>query len=186
MNAERRTQNGERRKRSSRVLGSTFCVLRSAVTVFLLAACTQTGDTREPLEFWALGREGEVVAELIPEFERRNPGIKVSLQQIPWIAAHEKLMTANVGDATPDVAQIANTWIAEFVTLGALDDLATVRVDRGDYFPGIWATNVVDGKLYGIPWYVDTRVLFYRKDLLAAVGYPHGPKTWSEWMDCME
>jgi multiple sugar transport system substrate-binding protein len=37
--------------------------------------------------------------------------------------------------------------------------------------------------LYGIPWYVDTRVLFYRRDLLAAAGYPNGPRTWSEWLD---
>ncbi len=35
-------------------------------------------------------------------------------------------------------------------------------VTRDDYFAGIWDTNVVDGRLYGMPWYVDTRLLFYR------------------------
>ena len=184
MNAERRTQNEERRKKY--VLNSAFCALRSAFLLLLCATCAVPHDERVTIEFWGLGREGEVVAELIPEFERRNPGIRVSLQQIPWIAAHEKLMTAHVGEATPDVAQIGNTWIAEFVTLRALEELESVHVDRSDYFPGIWATNVVDGKLYGIPWYVDTRVLFYRKDLLAAVGYANGPRTWNEWLDCME
>ena len=44
-------------------------------------------------------------------------------------------------------------------------------VDPKDYFPAIWSTNVIDGTLYGVPWYVDTRLLFYRKDLLAKVGY---------------
>ena len=67
----------------------------------------------------------------------------------------------------------------------ALDDASTVKVDPSDYFSGVWATNIVDGVLYGIPWYVDTRVLFYRKDILASVGYPNAPRTWSEWMDCM-
>jgi len=181
-NAECRIKNAELRTIRP-FLNSAFCILHSA---FIFFACAAPPTNTVTIEFWGLGREGEVVAEMIPEFERRNPGIKVSLQQIPWIAAHEKLMTANVGDATPDVAQIGNTWIAEFVTLRALEDLAAVNVDRGDYFPGIWATNVVGGKLYGIPWYVDTRVLFYRKDLLADVGYPNGPRTWNEWLDAME
>ena len=186
MNAERRTQNEERRK--ALFLDSTFCVLRSALFAFLLATCTQSGDSRERLEFWGLGREGEVVAELIPEFERRNPGIKVTLQQMPWIAAHEKLLTAYAGQATPDIAQMGNTWVPEFAAVRALEDLGALKlnIDRSDYFPGIWATNVIDGTLYGIPWYVDTRVLFYRKDLLAGVGYPRGPRTWTEWIDCME
>ena len=127
---------------------------------------------------------------MIPEFERQNPGIRVTVQQIPWIAAHEKLLTAYVGASTPDVAQLGNTWIPEFVAVGGLADLtrfagASPAIDGHDDFPGIWATNVVDGRLYGIPWYVDTRVLFYRRDVLAAVGFPQAPRTWSEWLEAM-
>ena len=157
-----------------------------AALVLLLLSCSARNDTRQRLEFWGLGREGEVVAEMIPEFERRNPGIKVVIQQIPWSAAHEKLLTAFVGDAMPDVAQMGNTWVPEFAAVRALDDLASVNVDRNDYFPGIWATNVVNGTLYGIPWYVDTRVIFYRTDILASVGYSQFPRTWAEWLDAME
>ena len=35
---------------------------------------------RVTLEFWGLGREGEVVSQLLPEFHRRNPGIRVEVQ----------------------------------------------------------------------------------------------------------
>ena len=154
--------------------------------VLMLVACAEHRDHRTRVEFWGLGREGEEIVKMLPEFERRNPGIKVVVQQMPWIAAHEKLLTAHVGDATPDIAQMGNTWLPEFVTVRALEELTTDAIDRSDYFPGIWATNMVDGKLYGIPWYVDTRVVFYRKDLLASVGYPNGPRTWAELMDCMD
>ena len=108
------------------------------------------------------------------DFERENPGIKVEVQQIPWGAAHEKLLTAHVGRSTPDVAQLGNTWIAEFAALErdrAAHDRGSRRrrrCRRARYFAGIWDTNVVDGMPYGIPWYVDTRVLFYRRDLLAS------------------
>jgi multiple sugar transport system substrate-binding protein len=54
-------------------------------------------------------------------------------------------------------------------------------VKPSDYFNSIWATNVIGGKLYGVPWYVDTRLLFYRKDLLHNAGFDEPPQDWAEW-----
>ena len=137
-----------------------------------------------------MGREGEVVSQLLPEFEKEHPGIKVEVQQIPWSAAHEKLLTAYVGDATPDIAMLGNTWVPEFVALDALEPLdarvaQSKDIVRSDYFAGIWDTNTVDGVTYGIPWYVDTRVIFYRSDLLANAGCAQMPSTWASWRQCM-
>ncbi|MEO6488290.1 MAG: extracellular solute-binding protein, partial [Thermoanaerobaculia bacterium] len=160
---------------------------RLVAIALLLFGCAVRDSGRERVEMWALGREGEVLSELIRDFERENPGIDVDVQQMPWTAAHEKLLTAIVGESTPDVGHIGNSWIPEFEAIGAVENL-TPYVARSkdlhpkEYFSGIWATNVVDGKLYGIPWYVDTRLMFYRKDILAAAGFPNPPRTWSEWV----
>ena len=138
------------------------------------------------VRFWAMGREGEVVTSLIPDFERTHPGVKIQVQDLPWSAAHEKLLTAFAGNSTPDVCQLGNTWVPEFVALHALEALdaklgSSPAIDRPDYFAGIWDTNIIDGALYGIPWYVDTRLLFYRRDLLAQAGFDAPPRSWSEW-----
>lgn len=169
------------------------CWARRLGVVVLLActtACTPRGKGREEVRFWALGREGEVVQQLLPEFERRNPGVHVTVQQIPWTAAHEKLLTAYVGNATPDMAQIGNTWVPELEALQALQDLtplvagsAVVRPDSS--FAGVWDTGVIDTRAWGIPWYVDTRVLFYRQDILARAGVTEVPRTWEGWLDAM-
>ncbi len=169
---------------------------RGAVLFCAFAAALLAGSCRSPppgdtvVKFWAMGREGEVVVQLLPEFERAHPGIHVEVQQLPWTAAHEKLLTAFAGDATPDICQLGNTWIPEFVALGAITPLdryvADSRVvDAADYFGGIWETNVVGGALYGVPWYVDTRLLFYRRDLLAQAGYASPPASWQEWTRMM-
>jgi multiple sugar transport system substrate-binding protein len=155
----------------------------------LVAACRSRSP--ETLEFWGLGREGEVVRGMVAGFERENPGLRVRVQQVPWSAAHEKLLTAYVGEAMPDVFQVGNTWIPEFVALGAVEALderlaASRVVARDDYFPGIADASSVDGRLYGLPWYVDTRLLFYRQDLLAAAGIREPPRTWVEWREAME
>ncbi len=163
--------------------------------IVLAAVVALTGCKRDDgevtLRLWAMGREGEEVAALTREFERQNPGVHVDVQQLPWTSAHEKVLTAFVGEATPDVAQMGNTWIAEMALLDALVPLDALVarsrvVTAADYFPGIWATNQVAGALYGVPWYVDTRLLFYRKDLLAEAGYPSVPETWDEWLAAME
>ncbi len=160
------------------------------LVVLLLFGCVARADDREVVRFWAMGREGEVVAELIPEFERQNPGIKVDLQQIPWTAAHEKLLTAVAGRVTPDIAQLGSSWVAEMVALKALEPLdeeiaASRAVDPGDYFAGGWGGNVIDGRTWGIPWYADTRLLFYRRDLLKAAGYSQVPQDWAGWVAAM-
>jgi len=155
----------------------------------LLGACGSRDSGVTVVRFWAMGREGEIVQALLPEFERTHPGIRVDVQQLPWTAAHEKLLTAFAGDSTPDVCQLGNTWVPEFVALGALEPLdARVRassVDARDYFGGIWDTNVVDGRLYGVPWYVDTRLLFYRRDLLDAAGVTTLPSSWDAWTQAL-
>lgn len=159
-----------------------------AVIALSLAACGRSGQ--ENLRFWGLGREGEVVAQLIGEFERANPNIHVHVQQIPWTAAHEKMLTSHVGGSSPDVAQLGNTWVPEFAAIHALEPLDTFVARSGvvspdAYFSGIWATNLVDDTVFGVPWYVDTRVIFYRKDILAEAGYDSIPQSWAGWLEAM-
>src|SRR4029079_8182085 len=131
-------------------------------------------DAHRTLDFWAMGREAEVVTELLPAFHSRHPDIRVRVQQLPWSAAHEELLTASAGDALPALCQLGNTWLPELGALDALEPLdaavANSDIARDDYFAGILDTNLLPtasgNRLFGLPWYVDTRVLFYRSDLL--------------------
>ncbi len=140
------------------------------------------------INLWAMGAEAEHVQKLTSLFEKLNPSIKVNVQAIPWTAAHEKLITAYASETMPDIIQLGNTWIPEFVALNALEDLDkwvknSNVINEQNYFSGIWKTNLINKKLYGIPWYVDTRVLYYRKDILKKVGYSYPPKTWDQLFD---
>ncbi|KAF0212130.1 MAG: lactose/L-arabinose transport system substrate-binding [Ignavibacteria bacterium] len=160
-----------------------------AIALLVLSiSCSQQKSDKVEINFWAMGVEGETVAKLIPEFEKQNPNIKVKVLQIAWIAAHEKLITAFASETLPDVFQLGNTWIPEFEAISSIEPLnkfvsKSSVVSREKFFDGIWDTNVLDSIVYGIPWYVDTRVMFYRTDILKAVGYNNAPKTWAELYD---
>lgn len=166
------------------------------VLVMLAMAASIGGCARQragrqvALHFWAMGREGLVAAQLVKGFEREHPDIRVDVTQLPWTAAHAKLLTAFAGGTTPDVAQLGNTWIPEMAALHAIvpldaDIAASKGVVRGDYFAGIWSSGVIDGHTYAVPWYVDTRLIFYRTDILSRAGFDHPPASWAGWSRMM-
>lgn len=166
-----------------RYLIKYFTILLIAFLTF--SSCTSDSDKIKTIKFWAMGSEAEQVAKIMSEFEKRFPDIKVKVQQIPWTAAQEKLITAFASDNTPDICQLGNTWIPQFASLNAITSLDSFIsksniVKPEKFFSGIWETNIIDDKVYGIPWYVDTRLMFYRKDVFERAGFVSPPKNWNE------
>ena len=108
-----------------------------------------SNSNKVQIDFWAFGAEAEHVQKLTNEFEKLNPGIIVKVQAIPWTAAHEKLITAYASETTPDIVQLGNTWIPEFVALNSLEDLdkwvdSSKSINEKRFFPGIWQTNIIN------------------------------------------
>jgi multiple sugar transport system substrate-binding protein len=178
--------------RSCSLLNQSFKSISFPVLFFILLlvlfSCSEEQTDSVEIKFWAMGTEAEYVTKLVPEFEKRNPNIKVIVQAIPWTAAQEKLITAFASDNTPDACQLGNTWVPQFASLDAiieLDDFVTASslVKKENYFKGIWDTNVLDSSVFGIPWYIDTRLMFYRKDIFEKAGYHQPPKSWNELYD---
>ena len=98
---------------------------------------------------------------------------------IPWTVAHDKLITAVAGKQTPDVTQLGSTWAGEFDKLNVLDAVPS-SIGADQFYQGAIDAGSVNGKLVGVPWYVDTRVLYYRTDLAQNAGMAEAPQTWDD------
>lgn len=145
-----------------------------------LTACGRR-QTDGKLTWWAIGTSGENAPLLLPDFVRQT-GIYVDVQAIPWTGAHEKLLTGFAGNSLPDVMMLNSTWLPELALVGAL---ATLPMDSrllDDQFAGALASVNVDGRAMAIPWTADSWMQFFRRDLLAEVGYAAPPLEWDEWM----
>lgn len=134
------------------------------------------------LRVWAMGVEGEALVAFAAEFEKQRPGVPITVQALPWSAAHEKLLTAFAANALPDVIALGNTWLPEFAALGTLEPGgAMLRGDKHWIFPAALQSVTFGGHQLAEPWYLDTRLLFYRRDLLEHAGF-HSPATsWAQW-----
>jgi multiple sugar transport system substrate-binding protein len=137
------------------------------------------GEPQGEITVWAMGAEGEKLDVLAKDFMAANQGVTVKVTPVAWDVAHDKLITAVAGNKTPDVSQLGTTWMGEFAKTGALattpDD-----VDLEQFFQGARDTAVVDGQPYGVPWYVETRVLYYRTDIAEKAGVNKPPANWDE------
>ena len=78
------------------------------------------------LTVWAMGAEAQKIGEMTARFEQVNPDIRVTVQAIPWSAAHDKIITAVAGGTGPDVAQMGTTWMAEFGSIGVFEELSAI------------------------------------------------------------
>ena len=135
------------------------------------------GPATGNLTVWAMGTEGENLPKLMQQFQQANPGVKVTVTPIPWDAAHSKFTTAITAQSLPDAAMVGTTWMGEFADLDALDATPS-SLDTSGFFEGANETTKVGDTNYGVPWYVETRLVYYRKDLAAKAGITTPPTDW--------
>ena len=131
------------------------------------------------ISVWAMGTEGDNLGVLADAFMEEFPDISVDVTAVPWDAAHDRIVTAIAGGEVPDVSLIGTTWMGEFATLGGLDPTPE-SIDPAQFFEGAWNTTVVDGVSYGVPWYVETRLIYYNTELAEEGGFNQAPANWDE------
>jgi multiple sugar transport system substrate-binding protein len=131
------------------------------------------------LTVWAMGNEGTMLKTLADEFMKVNTGVKVNVTPVDWGQAVTKLQTAIAGGTTPDVSQMGTDMMGQFGANGNFDPVPA-DIDKSAYFESAWNTNIVGGTAVGVPWYVETRLLYYRKDIAEKAGITAPPATWDD------
>lgn len=183
--APRRTRR-TRRRRLARALAL-------AVSTALLASCgllPDGGEDTRTLEVWLM--EGsltdDLTRSLVHDYESRNPGVEVEVTVQEWPGIDRKVTAALESGDGPDVFEVGNTQVAQFVDTGRVRNLTLRTLDLGsdEWLPGLAESGKVDGYQYGVPFYAASRVVVYRKDLFEAAGVSAPPRTRQEWLAVTE
>ncbi|MEV0422847.1 extracellular solute-binding protein [Streptosporangium canum] len=160
----------------------------AGVALLALAACAPStapsasgGDDKSgTLRVWLFDEPNrapkeKVVAEAIKEFGAANADVKVEVTYIPTTPArHEKFKGAfNDPASAPDVAEYGNTDLAEYAAAGGFADLSADLqswTEGKDVGADLLKSATVDGKVYGLPWFIGIRALYYRTDVFEELG----------------
>ncbi|WFR98851.1 ABC transporter substrate-binding protein [Rhizobium tumorigenes] len=130
------------------------------------------------------GKEG--LGDLVKAFNESQDRIMVKFIELPPPSSSTEVYQGLIQqlarrNGTPDVFTQDVVWIAGFAAAGwalPLDEYFP-KEKRTDYFPGTVAACTYNEKLTALPWFVDSGMFYYRKDLVEK----HGgkvPETWDE------
>ncbi len=145
----------------------------------------QSNSGSEEIEFWTMQLQPEFTNyfnSLINSFEKENPGVKVSWVDVPWSAMESKILTAVAAKTAPDIVNLNPDFASVLAGRNAwlnLDNKVPNDV-RSTYLPNIWKASALNGKSFGIPWYLTTRLTIYNTDLLKQAGVSQPPATYAQ------
>ena len=155
-----------------------------------LTGCTKkTEDSKTTLHF-VTWKPNIPVAwdEIFRIFEEENPDIVVQRETGPHSStAFHDMLTQKLKNksADVDVFLMDVIWPPEFAAAGwasPLDDLFP-ESERRKFLDGSILANTYQGKIYGVPLFVDSGILYYRKDLIEKHYGPLLPRTWHDMVN---
>lgn len=136
-------------------------------------------------QVWGPAPYSQRAQQLVEAFNKSQPTIHVTYRSVPWANWYETYVTAIASGSAPDISTGAGFQAVQFYSMDAIlpvDDLVKQMEADGtakDFAPGTLNAMKYDGHYVGLPWAIDLRAVFYRKDILAAAGQKV-PTTWAE------
>lgn len=165
------------------MLKSIQTALLSATLLGAALASPAHAETKINALFMAQAAYSEADVRAMTEaFTKANPDVTVNLEFVPYEGLHDKTVLAQGSGGGYDVVLFDVIWPAEYATNKVLLDVSdkiTGDMKTG-VLPGAWTTVEYQGKRYGMPWILDTKYLFYNKEILEKAGIKTPPKTWGE------
>jgi multiple sugar transport system substrate-binding protein len=159
--------------------------MRTMFILFFVLLIAPIADAQTQLRFVTWRSEATGVWErILADFEARHPGIKVVQEVGPHSSTEfHDLVTQKLRNRDPemDVFFMDVIWPAEFAAAGwtlPLDQFFPAERQK-EFIAAPIQANSYDGRIYGVPAFVDAGMLYYRKDLLDKYDL-RPPQTWPE------
>ncbi|TMC54233.1 MAG: extracellular solute-binding protein [Chloroflexi bacterium] len=155
----------------------------AAAGLILAVACTgsspPTTAAATTLNFWYLASGAQPDQQFhaaAKAFHTAHPDIEVKGTMINAPDAYARMLAALSGGGGPDVMQVDAGWVGAFEATGALHEFSAAEVQslggKDAFVPAAWNTSGAfhSGKTTAIPWFIDTKAVYYRTDILQRLG----------------
>jgi len=162
-------------------LNKLFLLTLVLVLTLGQSGCKKTAENSNEITFWHFQSEPKYKAalkKLIEKFETEN-NCKVKTVELSWGDGKTKIISAFNSRIAPDVLELGSDWVAQFSGGGVLADI-TNDVDLNQFIPASQAPCLWKNKVYTLPWYVDTRVIYVNKSLLKKYNAIDSIATWQD------
>jgi len=180
--------------RNLKYLAELMLIVVLVLVSFLACSKDEKGEKlvislkKKQVQFWfpeGLAEMHQLMAKQAESFYKKT-GIQVQISHVGWEEMRNKLRLASDAGNPPDVVEVGFDTPVVYASMGKLKVLdeyvSRDKVDMNDYAKVLVEAGTIEGKTYGIPWIVEDRAIFYRKDIFAAAGIPSPDPNWT-WED---
>jgi len=166
--------------------GTAALILAGLILAGLIlgTACSgspASNSTATTIDFWYVpsgAQPDQYFQDAAKSFHAQHPDIEVKGTKIAPGDAYTKMRSAltGAGAGGPDVMQVDMSWVGAFAATGAMREFTADDVQNlggsTAFVPAAWSTSAAfnTGKITAIPWFIDTRAIYYRTDILKQVG----------------
>ena len=158
------------------------------------------------LNYWRVWDEPDDFAEIINKYEGMHSNIHINYRKLRYSEFQKELLEALAVDRGPDMLSIHNTWIREYknkewispmpekitmiypkvkgnIKKEVIYDKKTIKTItplklKNNFIDTVYDDVVIDNKIFGLPMFVDTMVMYYNRDLFNNAGITSIPKLW--------
>lgn len=150
----------------------------AAAALLLAAGCAPAPRPPEEIVFWQFAPPA-ALEPLVRRFEAENPGLRVRVEHVDRAAVADSVDAALAAGAPPDLCELDGAPMRAFLDSGELSDWSAGVADQRDSLRG-WEACRVGDAIYGMPWRVSPRALYWNRDLFARAGLDpdRAPGTW--------
>lgn len=142
--------------------------------------------TTEEIElvYYVLPGYTDTYAAALEQFNAIYPNIKVTVVDLPTDSNSQYTMLSTImtsQDTSVDVIEMDCVWPQAFISAGWLSSMDEVLTEeeKAEFYDNSIELGYYNGIQYSLPTFINSGVLFYRKDLLEKYGY-EPPKTWTD------
>ena len=140
------------------------------------------------LTFWSAYNETDSEAStmakvVIPQFEKENPGIKVTSVVYPYADLLQKYLAASAAGNPPDLIRSDIAWVPQLASQGLALKVSALPWYAGianNALPGPLQTTQYQGASYALPLDTNTQALFWNKADFKAAGISGPPATMAQ------
>ncbi|MEV8531258.1 extracellular solute-binding protein [Streptomyces sp. NPDC051211] len=133
------------------------------------------GELSGTVTWWDTSGDAEKATfqKIAEAFTAKHPKVTVKYVNVPYGDAQNKVKNAfSSGSDAPDVIRADVGWVADFASLGYLDEVPaeTAKKVDAEFLKQAAASGKYEGKTYAVPQVIDTLALFYNKKMLSDAG----------------
>jgi multiple sugar transport system substrate-binding protein len=163
-------------------------IVLTSIAMLVSSATSQAKDAVD-LQFWDMNWAGPEYIDtgkaLVEKFNQEHPDIKVTYRTIPWTGWYTTFVTAIASGTAPDISTGAGYQAVQLYQQDAILPIEDVISDwkangkLDDFLPNTIETLKYDDHYVALPWAIDIRVWYYRKDLFEQANI-QPPTSWEE------